>query len=262
MNIKDLNIKLKMPVKYTGKIENNDISYSIDGVPYFTFKHSSKPYGVSQKFGVNDAPFYKQWGLKGHNGVDFIAPDGTHLYAEYDLWVDDCGVYPNDTAIFIKFVSDEIEKDGKQYRLVNYWFHLKDFNVRQGDFVKAGALCGRADNTGKYTTGSHLHSGWYVEEFINGQWFRDRDNGYNGACDQFDCYELPKAIDMKLLNSLKKRSKYFFRPDANGEAYKIYDTEIKYLNATKCDLFTEMTKDGTLTPVSEKDFKSLEGLLQ
>lgn len=261
MEIKDFNIRLSPPIKYTYKKTGSKTSVSIDGIQYFTFSHESKPYGVTQKFGVNDAPFYKQWGLKGHNGIDFIAPDGANCYAEYDLTVEECGVYPGDTAIYIKFVSDEIEVNGKQYRLVNYWFHLKDFIVKVGDRVKKGQLCARADNTGKFTTGSHLHTGWYVEEF-NGNWFRDRNNGFNGASDQMSLYDLPSIIDMDLLNKLKKRSKYFFRPEASGEAYKIYDEEIKYLNAVRCDLFTEMTKDGTLTPVSEKDFNSLKGLIR
>jgi hypothetical protein len=215
---------------------------------------------VTQPFGANGAPFYAQMGLKGHNGMDFLCKAGTPVQATFDLTVLDCG-WSDGGGNYIKFVSDEIEKDGKQYRFIEYWFHLSEIRINKGDSVRKGQVCALSGNTGTYTTGAHLHDGFFVEEF-NGNWFRHTDNGYGGASDQMSCYDLPNIIDMDLLNKLKKRSKYFFRPEAHGEAYKIYDTEIKYMEAVRCDLFTEMTKDGTLTPVSEKDFKSLEGLLQ
>jgi len=39
------------------------------------------------------------------------------------------------------------------------YYHLKSVNCSTGDYVKAGDIIGYADNTGKMTTGDHLHFG-------------------------------------------------------------------------------------------------------
>lgn len=54
--------------------------------------------------------------------------------------------------------------------------HLKSVCVEKNEQVKAGDLIGYADNTGKYTTGSHLHFGLRPVLF-------KPDNGYNGWID-------------------------------------------------------------------------------
>jgi murein DD-endopeptidase MepM/ murein hydrolase activator NlpD len=46
-----------------------------------------------------------------------------------------------------------------------------------------GQILALADNTGRYTTGSHLHFGVKVQYYINGAWVQISQNGYNGAVD-------------------------------------------------------------------------------
>ncbi len=52
---------------------------------------------------------------------------------------------------------------------------------------------------------------------------------------------------------------YFFRPDANGEAYKIeIDGSVKYLKGKKCPLFDSLIRDKIIFGLSEKDFQKLK----
>jgi murein DD-endopeptidase MepM/ murein hydrolase activator NlpD len=128
---------------------------------------------ITQYFGQNLANFYQQWGLKGHNGVDFRARNGCSLYAAMGGTVTSAGK-DADGGIQIKIWN-------KPNRLMTIYYHLKEVYVKAGDDVKAGANIGACDNTGKYTTGDHLHFGLkQTDEFgmtIN------KDNGYDGAID-------------------------------------------------------------------------------
>ena len=103
---------------------------------------------ITQPFGAHPE-IYSQWGLPGHEGVDFRAPTGTPVYAAADGVVyvadrDPAGAY------------------GKQVRLRHragyktVYAHLEEVLVEVGDFVKAGQVLGKADNTGN-SYGSHLH---------------------------------------------------------------------------------------------------------
>lgn len=135
------------------------------------------------------------------------------------------------------------------------WAHALFFGKFGTD--EKGRYIATPNSWGTRGTDSKHPDGW--QRFYE-EWFAF---GGTNLFNPWVLIDKPNELDMKLLESLKKRSKYFFRPEKNGEAYKIYeDNSIKYLNATKCDLFTEMTKDGTLTPVSEKDFNSVKSALK
>lgn len=127
---------------------------------------------VTQPFGVNYADFYKQLGLKGHNGVDFRAKNGFPTYACFDGVINYCGT---DSGGGVQV--DIWNKEG--YKAIYY--HLQKYIVTQGQEVKAGDLIGYCDNTGKMTTGSHLHFG--LKEVDNQGRTLNWGNGYNGAID-------------------------------------------------------------------------------
>ena len=71
------------------------------------------------------------------------------------------------------------QHEDQYYKTVYY--HLKGTTVMVNQTVSAGQLVGTADNTGKYTTGDHLHFGFkfYDDEgrVIDG------NNGYRGCVD-------------------------------------------------------------------------------
>jgi len=111
---------------------------------------------ITQPYGVNYFDFYQKMGLPFHPGVDFRARNGCALYAANGGKVKNCGTY-SDGGLGI-----EIEHPNGYS---TFYYHLKEILVKIGDPVIAGNLIGYCDNTGKYTTGDHLH----FELRINGE---------------------------------------------------------------------------------------------
>lgn len=102
---------------------------------------------VTQPFGVNYLDFYQKMGLPCHPGVDFRARSGCNLYASDSGVIIRSGDY-SDGGIGIEI---------KHLGCTTFYYHLQETKVKIGDIVKAGDLIGLCDNTGKYTTGDHLH---------------------------------------------------------------------------------------------------------
>lgn len=122
----------------------------------------SGSYPLTQGFGGGD---YSQFGLKGHDGLDYGLPTGTQVLAPHDGTVYssyDAGGYGN--FIFIT---------GSQYQSVVA--HLQKFVVASGT-VKEGQLIAYSDNTGN-STAPHLH--WGVRPIPY-----NSANGYAGYIDQ------------------------------------------------------------------------------
>ena len=154
---------------------------------------------ITQLFGENDVPFYKTLGMKGHNGVDFLCNDGEPIYASHSGKV--TKIYDkgnsNKTKGFGVYIT---HKDG--YTTV-YW-HLLDCSVKLGDEVKDGQLIGHADNSGEYTTGTHLHWGLYPKD-------RDWNNGFHGAIDPLPFINNSKK--MKIIGDKRDNKQYIAGDD-------------------------------------------------
>ncbi len=130
-------------------------------------------YKVSQWFGVCHAStckFYADLGLKSHNGIDFACPIGTPLLASHDGKVSISTSSGGCKMLYIK---------GGGY--MTAYFHLSTYNVGNGENVKAGDVVAYSGNTGKYTTGPHLHFGLY--ELTKSGNIKNYNNGYHGAID-------------------------------------------------------------------------------
>ncbi len=144
---------------------------------------------LTQAFGVN-AQAYAQFGLNGHEGLDFI-PQGA-----------DKKVYAVESGIVVQDVDDPVQ--GKAYgnnvtiyvpvnrRLWTY-AHLAENYVKQGEKVLRGQLLGLMGDTGN-THGAHLHLGLRLTD-ANGNPI-NLSNGYKGFVD-------PTAT-VKLLNGLEQ----------------------------------------------------------
>ena len=111
---------------------------------------------ITQPFGVNYLDFYQQMGLPYHPGVDFKARNGCALYASNGGKVTRSGLF-SDGGIGI-----EIEHQSGHS---TFYYHLKESLVSIGEGIVAGDQIGICDNTGKYTTGDHLH----FELRVNGE---------------------------------------------------------------------------------------------
>jgi len=129
---------------------------------------------VTQPFGMNYVDFYKKLGLKGHNGVDFSAKTGTNCYASHNGEVTWAGT-DGGGGISVTLMD-------KRLHFKTIYYHLKDVTCKKGDKVISGELIGHCDNTGKYTTGSHLHFGLKLLDATNFN-VLNYNNGYKGAVD-------------------------------------------------------------------------------
>jgi len=136
---------------------------------------------VSQRFGENRLPMYKEMGMKGHSGIDFVCKDKAPLYFDVDIeglviqqHVDSKG------GLGLDIVTREKNGDLFKHR---YW-HLHSFNVVPGDVVESGDLIGWCDNTGR-STGTHLHRGLKPVYLDDNENYKNKEpnNGYFGAID-------------------------------------------------------------------------------
>ena len=130
------------------------------------------PFIVSQRFGENHDYYFKNFKEKGHNGWDFALKIGTPLYATHDGTVAMSTITNfGDLCVIIMDVSGKFK---------TIYGHLSESKVKYGDVVKKGQLIALSGNTGRYTTGPHLHFG--IHEVVNGSDI-NLDNGFNGGVD-------------------------------------------------------------------------------
>jgi len=132
-------------------------------------------YQLTQFFGgsvPSTKPFYDALGIEGHNGIDIGVPQGTKVLACFDGRVK---TYYSEGGGYSVLLYSE---DGKFRAL---YCHLSEFKVKNDNKVKTGDVIALSGNTGKYTTGSHLHFGLY--ELNKDGSIKNSNNGYNGAID-------------------------------------------------------------------------------
>jgi len=127
---------------------------------------------ITQNFGENPA-IYKQFGLKGHNGMDFRtkfwdSPLGRrYVMASLSGVVIEIGNQGGaGYGIFIR-----LKHDGNEQTVYG---HLYKTYVKVNQYVNKGQTIGLTDNTG-FSTGAHLHLGYREKG-----WENKINNGYNG----------------------------------------------------------------------------------
>lgn len=157
----------------------------------FQLYYPCKPFGLNQGFGQNLNGFYKELGMKGHNGWDLLAPDGKEVRATHAGVVIATG-YDGSGGLSVELRTlKTFDYNGTPVYFRTIYYHLKAGSVcvNPDQIVQVGDLLARADNTGKYTTGSHLHFGLKPQQRIGQDkdpWYfinLGNDNGYAGAID-------------------------------------------------------------------------------
>src|SRR5574341_40588 len=104
---------------------------------------------ITQQFNRNPE-FYAKFGLPGHEGLDFKAPDLSYIYscAEGQVFLIHDGSNNHPYGIHIRIQH----RDGFQ----TIYAHLSETKVKLNEEVKPRQIIGLADSTGN-STGPHLH---------------------------------------------------------------------------------------------------------
>lgn len=217
-------------------------------------QHPLKIFSVNQPFGTNFNSFYKDSGMKGHNGIDFFALDGTPVYATHDGRVtftgyDDAG----GLGVVIRTNEQFDYKDGQAYYKTIYWHLKKDtIKVTGGQTVKAGDLIALSNNSGR-STGPHLH--FALKPIAKGEndwiWYNlAQDNEYFGAIDPMPYFETTKSEPIE--------KKYpTLRMGAKGAYVEELQTQLNLKNNAGLKVDGDF---GLKTLNAVKDFQTKNGL--
>lgn len=177
---------------------------------------------ISQGFGENP-DYYKQFGLAGHEGVDWACPNGTPVYASEAGKVVRRSDNFKDSAygIYVVIWHDKLN-------LGTWYCHLEKVLVSIGDYVERGQLIATSDNTGN-TTGAHLH--FNVSQTDSNGVRINKDNGYQGFVDPMPYLEEQEITCpspcQEIIDGLRSER------DTNWNLYK--DEQADHLQ-TKADL--------------------------
>ena len=152
--------------------------------------HPTKKVQINQGFGDKTSPDmlpkYIALGLKGHNGLDYNAPEGTPIMAMHDGTVTYAGLDGSNGNLIVIMTDKAFDyKDGEAF-YKSYYGHLQtgSFKVTAGDKVKVGQVIALSGNTGM-SFGAHLHMGLKpVQQGENSwTWYNLDTSGFNGAID-------------------------------------------------------------------------------
>lgn len=143
----------------------------------------SGAFGVSQLWGENPHIYrnisYDGVPLKGHNGIDFLTPNGMTLLAVDDGVVDEAVANdPNGFGHYVKLRHSWGE---------SIYAHMESFSVQPGQTVQRGQSIGRSDNTG-FSSGPHLHFAIRINPY-------DRRDGWGGFTDPLP-YMNPRDVQL------------------------------------------------------------------
>jgi len=166
---------------------------------------------VTQEWGVNPQN-YIQFGLKGHNGVDYGTPTGTLILAPHNGKVIEAGFDQYGYGMYVK-IENDVEG--------SILGHLKSFVVNAGNTITEGTQIGLSDNTGN-STGPHLHWGYFRKP-------RNKTDGYSGTTNPYPFLtpETPLTDYKKLYEaSLQKIEDMKQTENRLKNEYKAFQTEM------------------------------------
>lgn len=142
---------------------------------------------ISQGFGLNPQ-MYAQFGLKGHNGIDYATPVGSEIIAPESGTIEQGNDGTTGYGLHLKLFTENGE---------HVMAHLSRV-VRTGK-VSEGETIGFSGNTG-FSTGPHLHWGYRRRNGFKGT-VLDYGNGFLGYFDQTPL--ITKEKEMKHVQSMR-----------------------------------------------------------
>lgn len=147
---------------------------------------------ITQEWGndlvIGGVHIYAQFGLKGHNGVDYGTPTGTPILAPHGGKVIEAAFDKYGYGMYVKIEND---KEG------SILGHLKSFVVNPGDTITEGTEIGISDNTGN-STGAHLHWGYFRKP-------RNKTDGYSGTTNPFPFLQPQPTPPTESIEQLKQK---------------------------------------------------------
>lgn len=211
---------------------------------------------ITQGFGrdrtsANILHWYESMGLQGHNGVDY-GVRWKPVYAVIDGTVISSGEDISGGRL-IKYETAPISNEHGDFKLQFIYYHLDSMKVKSGDKVKRGQDIGVSGNTGKYTTGAHLHFGMKPYFKKDGKWQRDYNNGYKGAIDP-----LPFMISQgnKPTKPKEFKSMVFLKSENDPRVFGQLGGQYIWLDMT-FEQFNQNFPNNEVIELSESEFNKL-----
>lgn len=202
-------------------------------------------YPISQGFGViPDDPYlkkiYHDFGIVGHDGIDYEMPEGTEILAADQGVVISAGPGIYGITITIFHVWG-----------ITYYGHLSKVNVQPGQLIKTGELIGYSGQTGE-TTGPHLHFG---VKPIN----TNVNNGYHGMVDPQFYLDTFRQKDVLAATTAKGKKITVFKATENPEfELNIKPSNLKF--ALKDFVNNEISGRKKTLKKNNKDFVRIESI--
>lgn len=130
---------------------------------------------------------YIEWGMDKHGALDMRAAIGTPIYAAIDGTVSRQYTDLNSDGKKLEYTvikSDPVYLEQGEFFIETKYLHLSTSDVLIGQRVLSGEKIGKTGDTGKFTTGPHLHFEVVVYKVVNGNaTIYDYDNGSFGSID-------------------------------------------------------------------------------
>ena len=102
-------------------------------------------------------------------------------------------------GVYVIVETEPFVVQGQKLKLQALYGHLAWFSVSEEQYIAEGQKIGLSDNTGKYTTGEHLHFGirplYEAKENI---WLTE-ENGYLGYIDPQPLYKYPHWFEAPVI---------------------------------------------------------------
>ena len=245
-------------------------------------RHPTKKVQINQGFGDKTDPTmlpkYIAIGLKGHNGLDYHAPEGTPIMAMHDGTVTYAGLDGSNGNLIVIMTDRMFDyKDSEAY-YKTYYGHLQtgSFKVTAGQKVKCGDVIALSGNTGM-SFGAHLHAGCKpVQKGENDwTWYNLDTSGYNGAIDftpflpPVQEFQKPlkygdSGYDVEKLQAFLIRHKYLTLPTGVAMGYyglrtasAVYKFQLEFCNLS---FLEKLTLKGKYSKVGVRTLSKLNEL--
>lgn len=177
---------------------------------------------ITQKFGKNPN-IYKQFGMAGHNGLDFRvrfvdSPLGKrYITAALDGTVIEVGNQgKGGYGVFVR-----MQHKGTSQTIYG---HLTKAYVKEGDKLKAGDRLGLSGNTG-FSTGAHLHFGYRPIG-----WKKNYNNGFKGYVDPLPYLRGERRVATEAVDpafAKKWAGWLIIIPEMGGETWYVHPKTLK-----------------------------------